>query len=140
MFGVAVLFGKARAETFYTFIVFLIVAPVLAAIAWNHALWFYDGLPWWAQITCMILIPFLVLPGLHAVLPKGNWIHAVVESLFDALAFLIALPFRVLFRTTRLLAKERRNVRLDPFRPAVGSRPPIVEQGKRPAQKSSIFD
>lgn len=140
IFGVAVLFGQGKAENFYKLFVFLIVGPVLAAVGWNHALWFYYGLPLWAQIVCLTLLPFLILAALPVLLPKGAWFNSILGHLFDSLAFVLAFPFRIFFRAARLLANERRRPSLDPFRPTVGNRPPLEEPRKRTSQKSNLFD
>jgi len=140
VFGVAVLFGQAKAENFYKFFVFLIFAPVLAAIGWNHALWFYFGLPLWAQIVCLVLLPFLALAELSVALPKVAWLNTILGHLFDVLAYILAFPFRILFRAARLLAKERQRRSLDPFRPVVGNRPPLEESRRMTSQRSNLFD
>ena len=41
VFGLMVLFGKGKPENYYKFLIWLIFAPVLLAIGYNHALWFW---------------------------------------------------------------------------------------------------
>lgn len=129
VFGLGILFGKGKVENYYKFLIWLIFAPVLFAIGFNHMVWFWLGLPLWAQILGVLLAPFLVWSLLRLLLPNAKWLQDLQALIFQTVLYAITFPVRLLWRAGRLiLERERHRVRLNAYRPVVGSRPPIVRE------------
>ncbi len=141
VFGLMVLFGKGKPENYYKFLIWLIFAPVLLAIGYNHALWFWLGLPLWIQILSILLIPFFVGAVLSLLFPKARWLQALQTVVFQTLIYAVTFPFRFLWRTGQFFfQRERRTQRLNPYRPVVGGRPPLRNEHREPDQRGNIFD
>ncbi len=131
VFGLRILFGQGKIEDYLKFLVWLIFAPVLVAVGYNHIQWFWLGLPFWIKVLSLLLVPFLISAVLHAMFPKTKWLQAVEATILQLLVFLVSFPFRFLWRMSSFMfQRERRTVRLDPHRPVVGNRPPLVAQRK----------
>lgn len=127
VFGLQILFGRGKPENLVKFVVFLIFGPILLAIGFNHLLWFWGGLPLWAEVLCLLLIPFLLAAFLKMAFPRAAWLNFIQAFVFDTVLFIFTFPFRFIYRAFRLFfQRERRRVPLDPYRPAVGRRPPIL--------------
>ena len=134
IFGLMVLFGKAEAGRYYTFLIFLIFAPILLSIGSNHILWLWHGSPFWAQIVMVALLPFLLSAVLRVLFPGAAWIHKVQDALFQTAVYAITFPFRLVWRAGQLFfERERHPQRLNAYRPVVGGGPPLVrERRERP--------
>lgn len=127
IFALQVLFGRRDAGTIYSFLILLIVGPILLSIGISHSVWFWEGLPVWAQVVSVILLPFLLFAILRRLLPKSPAIDAAQGAIFDTLVYAITFPFRLIWRSGRLVHdRERRRGRLNPYRPVVGGRPPLM--------------
>jgi len=127
VFGLRILFGQGKIENYLNFLMWLIFAPVLLAIGYNHVLWFWFGLSIWIKVLCFLVAPFLVSAVLHVMLPKAKWLQTLEATVFRFSLSLAAFPFRFLWRIGRLvLEAERPAVKLDPHRPAVGNAPPLI--------------
>jgi FlaA1/EpsC-like NDP-sugar epimerase len=141
IFGLMVLFGKGKPENYYQFLIWLIFAPVLLAIGYNHALWFYFGLSLWMQILSVLLIPFLTATILKLLFPKAKWLQALLTTIFQTLIYAFTLPFRFLWRAGQFFfQRERRPQRLNPYRPVVGGRPPLQNERRQINPRGNIFD
>ena len=141
VFGLMVLFGKAKADNYYQLLIWLILAPILLSIGYNHALWFWLGLPLWMQILSFLLIPFAVSPVLRILFPNAKWIQNFQTVIFQSFVYGITFPFRFLWRAGQFFFQhERPRQRLNPNRPVVGTRPPL-ENGRREVNpRGNIFD
>ncbi|GEM_PF-5996088 len=130
VFGILVLFGQRDAGQFYKFVIFLIIAPVLLAVGINHVLWFWYSLPYWIQILGFVLMPFLLLFTLRSLFSKSPVVRAITDVLWDATVFAFTFPFRLLYRSVKLISlRERNRTRLSPHpQSVVGRRPPLVQQ------------
>lgn len=141
IFGLLVLFGKGKPENYYKFLIWLIFAPVLLAIGYNHALWFWFGLPLSMQILSILLIPFFVSAILKLMFPKAKWLQDLQKVLFQTLIYVMTFPFRFLWRAGQFFfQRERRTQRLNPYRPVVGGRPPLQNERRQTNQRKNIFD
>ena len=138
--GVQILFGAGKVENYYKFLIWLILGPVALAIGFNHALWFWYGLPFWAQALSVVLLPFFASAFLRMLFPKAAWVKSLQSVLIDSLVYAVTFPLRFLFRATRLVSsREGRKIELNPLRPAAGRRPPVGINGKTDS-KSDLFD
>lgn len=141
IFGLSVLFGKNKPDQLYQFLIWLIFAPILLAIGYNHALWFWFDLPLWLQILSILLIPFMISVILKLIFPKAKWIQSLQTTIFQTLIYSATFPFRFLWRSAQfLLQRERRPQRLNPIRPVVGARPPLQNENQAGNQRNNIFD
>ena len=132
VFGLMVLFGKGKIENYYRFLIWLIFAPILLAIGYNHAVWFWLGLPLWMQILSILLTPFIVSAILRIMFPKARWFQTLQTTIFQTFVYIITFPFRLLWRSGQFFfQQERRQQRLDPHRPVVGTRPPLIPNPPR---------
>lgn len=141
VFGLMVLFGKGKPENYYKFLIWLIFAPLLLAIGYNHALWFWLGLPLWMQILSLLLVPFFVSAFLRLMFPKAKWLQALQTVIFQTLIYAVTFPFRFLWRAGQFFfQRERPAQRLNPYRPVVGGRPPLQNERREASQRRDIFD
>lgn len=141
IFGLMVLFGKGKPEHYYKFLIWLVFAPLLLAIGYNHALWFWTGLPLWMQVLSVLLAPFFVSALLNLMFPKTKWLQALQTAVFQGLIYLVTFPFRFLWRAARFFfQRERQAARLNPYRPVVGARPPLQNEPREANQRGNIFD
>jgi len=132
IFGVCVLFGLGNREDFYKFLIWLIVAPILLSIGFNHAVWFWSDLPLVARIGFLLASPFVVSALLPAFFPGARWIVIIQGVLFESLVSIFLFPFRFLWRAGGIfLDRERRAPGLDQYRPVVGGRPPLEDRSAR---------
>lgn len=142
VFGILVLFGKAKPEAFYKFAGFLIIAPVLLAIGINHVLWAWYSLPLVWQVVSLLLAPFLLPILFKNVFPKSAWLGRLWQMLSEALIAVLAFPVRLVWRTVAFVWRRERRIatRLDPYRPAVGSRPPLESVRRESPRRNDLFD
>lgn len=141
IFGLMVLFGQGKPENYCKFLIWLIFAPVLLAIGYNHALWFWFGLPWWMQVLSLLLIPFLIGAVLKLVFPKAVWLQALPATVFQTLVYAVTFPFRFVWRAGQFfLQREHRPQRLNPYRPVVGGRPPLQNERREANVRGNVFD
>ena len=141
VFGLMVLFGKAQSEDYYKFLIWLIFAPLLLAIGYNHAVWFWLTLPVWIQVLILLLVPFFVSAILQIMLPKAKWLQALQAAVFQTLIYAVTFPFRFLWRASQFfLQRERPTQRLNPYRPVVGGRPPFQNERREAGQGGIFFD
>lgn len=141
IFGLLIMFGKARAEQFYKFIIFLILGPVLLGVGINHVLWFWYGMPLWSQILSILLAPFLLSALLQLLLPKAAWLGRLQAVLFESFVYAAAFPFRLLWRSVKFaFNQERQQTKLNPNRPVVGGRPPMRTEGEKRDRDNKLFD
>ena len=140
VFGLQVLFGK-KPDSYYKFLIWLIFAPMLLAIGYNHALWFWYGLPFWMQILSILLVPFLVSAILRLLFPKAKWLLDMQAIVFQTLIYVVTFPLRFIWRAGLFVfQRERRPQRLNPYRLVVGGRPPIQNQRREIGHRRNIFD
>lgn len=141
IFGLMVLFGQGKPENYYKFLIWLIFAPVLLAIGYNHALWFWLGLPLWMQVLSILLVPFLVAAILRLMFPKAKWLQAMQTAIFQTLIYVVTFPLRFVWRSGQFVfQRERQTQRLNPYRPVVGARPPLQNERREANQRGNIFD
>lgn len=141
IFGISIMFGKGKVENFYKFLVWLIVAPFLLAIGYNHLVWFWLNLPLWIQILSVLLIPFFVSAILKLMFPKAKWLNNLQAAVFQALIYIVTFPIRFLWRAGQFLfERERRTQRLNPYHPVVGTRPPLQNERRQTNQRGNFFD
>lgn len=141
VFGISIMFGKGKPENYYKFLIWLIFAPVLLAIGYNHALWFWLGLPLWMQILSILLVPFFVSAVLHIMFPKAKWLQSLQTAIFQTLIYIATFPFRFLWRAGQFFFQRERPVqRLNPYRPVVGGRPPLQNERREAGQRGNIVD
>jgi hypothetical protein len=141
IFGLQILFGKGKVETFYKFLIWLIVAPILISIGFNHFLWLWCGLPFWSQILLILLLPFLASALLRAMFPKAKWLQNMQAAIFQILIYIVAFPFRLLWRTGRFISqRERRTIRLNPYRPVIGGGIPLRSERREANPRENIFE
>lgn len=130
VFGLLIIFGQADVNRFYKLVIFLIAGPILVSIALGHIQWFWEGLPGWGQLVALMTAPFLLAAVLKAFFPRPGLIGQVFQVLFDTVVYAVTFPFRLVWRSGRLLfGRERHHVRLDPRRSVVGGRPPVLRHG-----------
>lgn len=142
IFGLMVLFGQGKPENYYKFLIWLIFAPLLLAIGYRHALWFWFGLPLWIQVLSFLLVPFLIGAIFRLLFPKAKWLQAIQAVAFQTLIYAVTFPVRFLWRAGGFFfRRERRQVqRLNPYRPVVGGRPPLQNERREVHQRENIFD
>lgn len=141
VFGLMVLFGQGKPENYYKFLIWLIFAPLLLAIGYSHALWFWFGLPLWMQLLSVLLVPFFVSAILRLMLPKAKWLQGLQTAVFQTLIYAVTFPFRFVWRAGQFFfQRERRAQRLNPYRPVVGGRPPLQNERREVRQRENIFD
>lgn len=132
IFGLQVLFGRQDASKIYPFLILLIVGPILLSIGLSHSIWFWEGLPLWAQVITFLILPFLLMAVIRRFLPKSAALDRAQGVAFDTLVYIVTFPVRLLWRSGQLiLRRERRPARLNPRRPVVGGRPPLVNYRER---------
>lgn len=140
VFGLQVLFGK-KPENYYKFLIWLIFAPLLLAIGYNHALWFWLGLPLWMQILSLLLVPFFISAVLRFLFPKAKWLQSLQTAIFQTLIYAATFPFRFLWRAGRFFfEREHRSQRLNPYRPVVGGSPPFQNERREAGRRGDVFD
>jgi hypothetical protein len=141
VFGILIMFGKAKPETFYQFVIFLIFAPVLLTIGVNQILWLWYGLPLWAQVLCILLLPFLLSVLLRRLLPKAKWLQSLQTVVFQALIYFVTFPFRFIWRAGQFFfRREHQTQQLNPYRPVVGGKPPVRNDRRKESPREKIFD
>lgn len=141
IFGLMVLFGKGKPENYYKFLIWLSFAPLLLAIGYSHALWFWFGLSLWMQIFSILLVPFFVSAILRLMFPKAKWLQGLQTAVFQTLIYAITFPFRFLWRAGQFFfQRERHPQRLNPYRPVVGGRPPLQNERREANPRGNIFD
>lgn len=141
VFGISIMFGKGKVGNYYKFLIWLIFAPLLLAIGYNHALWFWLGLPLWMQVLSLLLVPFFVSAVLRLMFPKAKWLQALQTAIFQTLIYVVTFPFRFLWRAGQFFfERERPPQRLNPYRPVVGGRPPLQNERREAGQRGNIFD
>lgn len=132
VFGLQVLFGRQDAGKIYTFLILLIIGPILLSIGLSHSVWFWEGLPLWAQIIAILILPFLLMAVIRRFLPKSAALDRAQGVAFDTLVYIVTFPVRLLWRSGQhILRRERQPARLNPRRPVVGGRPPLVNYRER---------
>lgn len=140
VFGLMVLFGKGQVENYFQFLIWLIFAPVLLAIGYNHAFWFWYGLPVWIQILSILLIPFFVSASLRILFPKAKWIQSLQTAIFQTLIYAVTFPFRLFWRGGQFFfQRERRTQRLNPYRSVIGGGPPLQNERHEETHKGTIL-
>ena len=141
VFGISVLFGSGKVENYYKFLILLIIAPILLNIGYNHALWFWLGLPLWMRILSVLLMPLFASAILKLMFPKAKWIQLLQVAIFQTLIYTATFPLRFVWRAGRFfLRRERRAQRLNSYRPVVGGRPPLENERREAAPRANIFD
>lgn len=141
VFGISVLFGQGKPENYYKFLLWLIIAPLLLAIGFNHALWLWFQSPLWMQILSILLVPFFVSALLRLLFPKAKWLQGLQTVIFQTLIYVAVFPFRFVWRAVRFFSqRERRTQRLNPYRPVVGGRPPLRNERRENSPRNNIFD
>ncbi|MBK8464955.1 MAG: hypothetical protein IPL32_03915 [Chloracidobacterium sp.] len=126
VFGLQILFGHGKPENFVKLLIWLVFAPILISIGYNHLLWLWSGLPFWAQLLSLALIPFILVAILKMAFPKAAWLNGLLSILYDTLVFAVTFPFRFVFRAVGFIfRRERQRTPLERYRPVVGGRPPI---------------
>ncbi|MGI8467325.1 MAG: hypothetical protein ACR2N3_02625 [Pyrinomonadaceae bacterium] len=139
--GISILSGKGKAENYYKFLIWLILAPILSAIGFNYVSRFWYGLPLWMQVLCFLLVPFIFSALLRLICPKTKWLQGLQTVIFQTLIYVVTFPLRFLWRLSRFfLQQERRAQKLNPYRPVVGGRPPIQNERRETEQRNNIFD
>ncbi len=108
VFGLMVLFGKGNPENYYKLLIWLIFAPVLLAIGYNHALWFWLGLPLWMQILSILLVPFFAAAILRLMFPKARWLQDLQATVFQTLIYAVTFPFRFIWRAGQFFFQRER--------------------------------
>lgn len=141
IFGLLILFGRGKPENYYKFLIWLIFAPLLLVIGYNHALLFWIELPWWIQIFSILLMPFFVAASLRILFPKAKWIGSLQTVIFQTLVYTVTFPFRLFWRGGQFfLQRERHPQRLNPNRPVVGGAPPLQNERRKETQRGNIFE
>lgn len=126
VFGLLVLFGRGKLENYVKLIVWLIFAPLLVAIGYNHLIWVWSGLPLWGRLLSLTLVPFAFFAILRMAFPNARWLSVFLTTLFDTLVFAITFPIRFVFRAASFIfQRERQRTPLEQYRPVVGGPPPI---------------
>lgn len=141
VFGLMVLFGSGKPENYYKFLIWLIIAPLLLAIGYNHALWFFLQLPPLIQVLSFLLVPFFISALLRLLFPKAKWLQGLQTVVFQTLIYVAVFPFRFVWRAGQFFSqRERRTQRLNPHRPVVGGRPPLRNERRGNSPRDDIFD
>ncbi len=132
VFGLLIMFGKAEPDRYYKFLIFLIIGPILLSIGFNHLVWFWLGLPFWAQVVGILLLPFLISAVLRTVFPNAKWLQQTQAILFQTMLYVVTFPVRLLWRAGRMIfERERHPIRLNPHSPVVGGRAPVIRESER---------
>ncbi len=126
VFAIAVMFGKADPKRVVWLVAILIFGPIVLLIGRDQFAWLWSSSSIATKIVMVILFLFIARAGIRSVLPNTKWVDALIEITFRSAVSVIAFPFRLCFRIGQLIFdRERRPRRLDPYRPAVGSAPPL---------------
>lgn len=141
VFGISIMFGKGKIENYYKFLIWLIFAPLLLAIGYNHALWFWATLPLGIQAISILLVPFFASALIRLMFPKAKWLQTLQTTAFQTLIYLVTFPFRFIWRAGQFfLERERPAQRLNPHRPVIGARPPLQNEHRKSNHEGNIFD
>jgi hypothetical protein len=141
VFGILIMFGKAKPETFYKFVIFLIFAPLFLAVGVNHVLWLWYGLPLGAQVLSILLLPFLLSVSLRMLFPKAKWLQSLQTVVFQTLIYFVTFPFRFLWRAGQFFFRRERQIQqLNPYRPVVGAKPPVQNERRKESPREKILD
>lgn len=131
IFGLTVLFGKNKPDKMYQFIIWLIFSPVLIGIAYSHLWYLWSNCPWWLQLIFILTLPLLTPFVLRVMFPNSRWLQELNYHVFQFFIYFVTFPFRLIWRSTQFtLGQERRNQRLNPYRPVVGGRPPLATNNR----------
>jgi len=132
VFGLQVLFGRQDAAKIYPFLILLIIGPILLSIGLSHSVWFWERLPLWAQIVTVLILPFLLMAVIRRFVPRSAALDRAQGVAFDTIVYIVTFPVRLIWRSAQfILRRERRPARLNPRRPVVGGRPPLVNYRER---------
>jgi hypothetical protein len=135
--GFGIMFGGFKSERLFQFLIWLLVAPLLLCAVLNPLIELYFGLPHWVQILSFMFLPVAFYIILRLLLPRAKWLGALEAAVFNTLVFALAFPLRLVWRVaTFTFERERRRTKLNPYRPVVGSRPPLVNERRVTPPKS----
>lgn len=130
--GLGIMFGYTEPKRIVQYLIWLIVGPVLIGIALNEWFGFYSSLSWVAKLLFIVALPFILLLILRTILPKSALVRSITDVLWNALVFAFTFPFRLLFRSGRLISqRERTRIRLAANQTVVGRRPPLAPPRRR---------
>lgn len=126
IFGILVMFGRADIKRILWLIPVLIFGPILLSTASSHLVVFWDSLsPFWKFVTSVSLA-FVLPTAVRTFFPRMRWPDAFLDVLGRAATWVVAFPFRILYRAGLLIFdRERRPQRLVAHRRTVGGAPPF---------------
>jgi hypothetical protein len=140
VFGFNLMLG-GKTENLPKILLWLVIAPVLVMFAYCNLIWAWQSAPVWVQILSILLVPFFIAALLRAMFPKAKSLQTLLAVIFQALIYLVAFPVRLLWRTSRFVfQRERQAVRLNPYRPAVGNRPPVINEREGRGNQNNFFE
>lgn len=132
LFGFSIMIG-GKGENLHKFLIWLVLGPFLVGFMYCTVFSWWTVAPLWVQILSVLLVLALLAALLRVIFPKAKWLDGLLESIMQILIYLVTFPFRLIWRSGRFaFQKERQIYRLDPYRPVVGGRPPLEDQGGNP--------
>lgn len=139
--GLSFIFGGFRAERLTRLLIWLALAPVVICLFNSVIAKTYSQLSSNQRVTMLALLPFAILLFMRAMFPGSRFVKHIVDALIAACAFLMTLPFRILWRSVRLVAeRERHSVRLSPTPVVVGHRPQTERANSKETSSESGKD
>jgi Ca2+/Na+ antiporter len=124
LIGLSFIFGGLKAERLTRFLIWLVLAPVVICFFSGVVTNSYSQLSPYQQIVMLAVLPFAILFIIRALFHGSRFVKHIVDAVIAACAFVLTLPFRILWRSVRLIVeRERHPVRLSPTPVVVGSRP-----------------
>ena len=121
--GLSFIFGGFKAERLTRLLIWLVLAPVVICFFSGVIANAYSQLSPYQQIVVLALLPFAILIIIRSLFSGSRFVKQIVDALIATFAFLLTLPFRILWRSVRLVAeRERHPVQLSPTPVVVGRR------------------
>jgi Ca2+/Na+ antiporter len=122
--GLSFIFGGFQAERLTRLLIWLVLAPVVICFFNGVIVSAYSQLSPYQQIAMLVLLPFAILLFIRTSFPGSRFVKQIIDALIVAFAFVLTLPFRIIWRSIRLVVeRERHPVRLSPTPVVVGHRP-----------------
>lgn len=135
--GLSSIFGGFKAERLTRLLIWLVLAPLVICFFNGVIGSGYSQLSPYQQIAMVGILPFAILLVIRALFPGSRFVKQIIDALIAAFVFSLTLPFRIIWRSIRLIAdRERYPVRLSPTPVVVGRRPQMEPPNSRESAES----
>lgn len=122
--GLGLMFDLAEPKHIVRYLLWLLIAPFAIRLIFCQLTGLLKEPSADQQLVVFALLFFAALLIISMLFPKSKWIRRAISVVIDLTAFLFTLPFRIIWRSVRLIAeRERHPVRLSPTPVVVGRRP-----------------